>query len=108
MTPTETEKLKNAFAVTMAEAAEKIPARLTKAMIEQLTTSIPHIQEVGTNLQECLDDDRLVWPFVGVARFYEEQSAFQEAQEPAHEAKHSAKHGNNRSRDRDDDGDRRV
>lgn len=81
MKPTETEKLKYAFVATMAEAAEKIPARLTKEMIEQLTASIPHIQEAGANLQEFLDDANHVWLFVGPARFYEEQSAFQEAQQ---------------------------
>lgn len=78
---TEVEKLKYAFAATMSEVAEQIPARLTRVVIGQLKFSILHIQEVGATLHAYLDDNHLVLPFAGVARFYEEQSAFHEAQQ---------------------------
>ena len=40
---------------------------------------VPHVAEAATQWQSALVDDDLIWPFVGLGRFYQGQGLYSEA-----------------------------
>ena len=76
----EIEQYKRQFCQVMAEQVRQIPQVLTRAEIESLTVIVPHLQVVTTQLTPTLSDEDLIWAFLGIARFYEEQGLFAEAE----------------------------
>ena len=73
---TEAEQLKRAFAGTLTAIARTIPDSLIGEQLVPITLEIPHIVEATTSCQRWLQDDDLIWPFVGLRRFYTGQSAY--------------------------------
>jgi len=71
--------LKRAFAAQMVLLAQQIPDSPTRDFIEAVTPAIPHLAEVAEHLVENLSDDDLVWPFVGLGRFYQGQGFYKQA-----------------------------
>ena len=49
----------------MVAIAKQIPSTVTLEVIESTTAYIPHLREVGENLTEWVEDEDLIWPFVG-------------------------------------------
>ncbi|MBD2114953.1 tetratricopeptide repeat protein [Nodosilinea sp. FACHB-141] len=76
----EVEQYKRQFCQVMAEQVRQISQVLTRAEIESLTVIVPHLQVVTTQLAPTLSDEDLIWAFLGIARFYEEQGLFAEAE----------------------------
>jgi tetratricopeptide (TPR) repeat protein len=70
------DKFRQAFAAAFVEIAKKIPESPTRKDIELVKEAIPHLEEVAQNLIDALRDEDLVWPFVGLGRFYEGQGLY--------------------------------
>jgi tetratricopeptide (TPR) repeat protein len=64
----------------MVEIVKQIPQTVTLGVIESFSPSLPHLREVGENLVGFLEDEDLVWPFVGLGGIYKAQSQFSEAE----------------------------
>ncbi|MEH1900710.1 MAG: tetratricopeptide repeat protein [Nostoc sp.] len=75
----EADELKRGFCQAMVAIAEDIPETPTLIEIAQATLAIPHLGETATVYQAWLSDDDLIWPFVGLARFYKGQGAYVQA-----------------------------
>ena len=76
----EIEQYKRQFCQVMVEQVGQIPQVLTRAEIESLAVIVPHLQVVTTQLTSTLSDEDLIWAFLGIARFYEEQGLYAEAE----------------------------
>ena len=70
---------KRNFCTAIVEIAKKIPQALTLSDINSLNSSIPHLAETATVYQNCLSNEDLTWPFIGLGRFYEGQRAYTQA-----------------------------
>ncbi|MEM9272716.1 MAG: tetratricopeptide repeat protein [Cyanobacteria bacterium P01_F01_bin.143] len=72
---------KRNFCQAMVEIAKEIPQAitLTLAEINNLTPKIPHMAETATIYQNWLSDEDLIWPFIGLGRFYGGQGAYEQA-----------------------------
>ncbi|MBD2648933.1 tetratricopeptide repeat protein, partial [Nostoc foliaceum] len=73
------DELKRGYCQAMVAVAKNIPQTPTLIDIAQATLAIPHIEETATVYQAWLSDDDLIWPFLGLARFYEGQGAYAQA-----------------------------
>ncbi len=76
----EGDELKRLYCRGIAEVASEMPYRPTLAQIEAFIPLVPHIVEAATTLTDWLADDDLFWPSIGLGRFYEGQSAFEQAE----------------------------
>ncbi|MEM8808729.1 MAG: tetratricopeptide repeat protein [Cyanobacteria bacterium P01_G01_bin.38] len=72
--------LKHIYCKGIATLARQMPGRPTLADIEAFSPRVPHIIEAATTLQSWLTDKDLTWPYVCLGRFYEVQSAFDQAE----------------------------
>ncbi|PHM07153.1 hypothetical protein [Nostoc sp. 'Peltigera malacea cyanobiont' DB3992] len=70
----EADELKRGYCQAMVAVAKDIPYTPTLIEIAQATLAIPHLGEAATVYQAWLSND-LIWPFVGLGRFYEGQGA---------------------------------
>ncbi|MEH2403519.1 tetratricopeptide repeat protein [Nostoc sp.] len=75
----EADELKRGFCQAMVAVAKDIPQTPTLIEIAQVTLAIPHLGETATVYQAWLSDDDLIWPFIGLARFYNGQGAYVQA-----------------------------
>ena len=75
----EADELKRGFCQAMVAVAKDIPQTPTLIEIAQATLAIPHLAGTATVYQAWLSDDDLIWPFVGLGRFYEGQGAYAQA-----------------------------
>ncbi|MEH2407795.1 MAG: tetratricopeptide repeat-containing protein [Nostoc sp.] len=75
----EADELKHGYCQAMVAVAKDIPQTPTLIEIDQATLTIPHLAEAATVYQDWLSDDNLIWPFVGLSRFYEGQRAYEQA-----------------------------
>ncbi len=70
---------KSRFCQVMVEVAQEIPDTPTRQEIETFSSAIPHLGEVATTLADWIEDEDLIWPFVGLGRFYQGQGAYEQA-----------------------------
>jgi len=70
---------KDNFCKVLVEVAQSIPQTTTLIEIAKASLAIPHIAEAATVYQDWLIDENLIWPFVGLGRFYEGQGAYTQA-----------------------------
>jgi tetratricopeptide (TPR) repeat protein len=74
---------KQGFVAAMVAVAKQVPDEPTRHQIQELALAIPHVAEVAEdkdkNLRDLLSDEDLVWPFVGLGRFYEGQGLYDKA-----------------------------
>ncbi|BAY13965.1 NB-ARC domain-containing protein [Calothrix sp. NIES-2098] len=73
------EEFKRSFCKVMIAVAKTIPQTPTLEQINYVTPAIPHITEVADNLIKDVNDDDLIWPFIGNARFYNGQGLYDKA-----------------------------
>ena len=71
--------MKERVCEVMVAIGSEIPQTPTLQDIERFAPYIPHLQEVATVLTEWVKDEDLIWPFVGLGRFYQGQGAYEEA-----------------------------
>ncbi len=72
-------RLKESFCKVMVAVAKEIPETTTLEDVAKFTGAIPHLGEVLASWTEFVEDEDLIWPFVGMARFYEGQGIYQQA-----------------------------
>ncbi len=70
---------KSRFCQVMVEVAQGIPQTPTRQEIETFSSTIPHLGEVATTFTDWIEDEDLIWPFVGLGRFYQGQGAYEQA-----------------------------
>jgi tetratricopeptide (TPR) repeat protein len=70
---------RTAFAVTLTKIAKTIEETVTLEQQAQVREAMPHL-EAATDYCDLLSDDDCGWPFNGLARFYEAQSLFEDAE----------------------------
>jgi tetratricopeptide (TPR) repeat protein len=73
------DEMKGAFAGVMVKKAKEFPDIPTLELIKEITPFMPHIAEVAKNYTACLDDEDVIWVFVGNARFYAGQGLYKKA-----------------------------
>ncbi|MGJ3250119.1 MAG: tetratricopeptide repeat protein [Elainellaceae cyanobacterium] len=74
------DELKRVFCQEMVTIAKTIPETPVRTQILELTPVIPHLAEAATTWQTWLADEDLIWPFLGLGRFYAGQGAYSEAE----------------------------
>ncbi|MEL7330355.1 MAG: tetratricopeptide repeat protein, partial [Cyanobacteria bacterium J06559_1] len=76
------DRLRQAYCQLMTALARQMPGRLNRELLLRLTPIMPHIAEVTTSWQDWLsnEDEEMTLPFVAMARFYEEQGAYSQAE----------------------------
>ncbi|MFO0174611.1 MAG: tetratricopeptide repeat protein, partial [Aphanizomenon sp.] len=72
--------LKRNFCQAMVDIAQEIPQQPIQKDIQKFKLAIPHLQEVADHLLDTVSDENLIWPFVGVGRFYEGQGLYNDAE----------------------------
>ncbi|MEL6856151.1 MAG: tetratricopeptide repeat protein, partial [Cyanobacteria bacterium J06607_13] len=79
--------LKRAYCQLMVSLAKQMPSTPTQELLLRMTPVMPHIAEAATRWQDWLgnEENELSWPFVSMARFYEGQGAYAQA-EPWYES----------------------
>ncbi|WP_425461527.1 tetratricopeptide repeat protein [Hyella patelloides] len=73
------EEKKQAFCQLMIYIAQSIPQTPTLRNRSRVTLAIPHFSNVATELIDYVDDDNVIWSFMGLARFYKGQGAYNRA-----------------------------
>ncbi|NEO93027.1 MAG: tetratricopeptide repeat protein, partial [Moorea sp. SIO3G5] len=73
------ETLKQGVCSAIVAIAKDIPDTPTQSEIIEITPAIPHLVEVATNQNNYLNDEDLIWPFLGLGRFYYGQGAYEQA-----------------------------
>ncbi|MBO1050787.1 MAG: tetratricopeptide repeat protein [Dolichospermum sp. DET73] len=68
------------FCQAMVNIAQEIPAQPIQKDIQRFKLAIPHLQEVADHLLDTVSDENLIWPFVGVKRFYQGQGLYNDAE----------------------------
>ncbi len=58
-----------------------IPQTPTQEDISRVALGIPHLSHVATELIEYVDDENLIWSFIGLGRFYGGQGAYNQAEQ---------------------------
>ena len=71
--------LKRGFCQVMVLLSQDVPQPPNLTEIAKVAPAIPHIAEAATTLKAWLVDEDLIWPFVGLGRFYEGQGAYDQA-----------------------------
>ena len=74
-----TEKQKHNLCSAMVAIAENISQTITLSQIKDLIPFIPHLTKTANIYQKWLSDQDLLWPFIGIARFYANQGAYEQA-----------------------------
>ncbi|MBS9387880.1 MAG: tetratricopeptide repeat protein [Dolichospermum sp. WA123] len=72
--------LKRNFCQAIVDIAQEIPQQPIQKDIQRFKLDIPHLQEVADHLLDTVSDENLIWPFVGVGKFYEGQGLYNDAE----------------------------
>ncbi|MBD2341426.1 tetratricopeptide repeat protein, partial [Calothrix sp. FACHB-156] len=67
---------KSQLCKTLVEVAQGIPSSPTQEFISSVKDAIPHLVELAQNLIDAVSDEDLIWPFVGLDRFYSGQGLY--------------------------------
>ncbi|MBD0334326.1 MAG: tetratricopeptide repeat protein [Cyanobacteria bacterium Co-bin13] len=68
--------LEQALAAALAGIARHIPQELTPEMVMALSPIAGHLAAVVQHSPNRLSDENLIWPFIGLGRFYQAQGLF--------------------------------
>ncbi|WP_205879048.1 tetratricopeptide repeat protein [Leptolyngbya sp. BC1307] len=76
------DEVKRAYCKRMVAIGQQIPDLPTRDLLLKLTPVMPHVAEAATSWHEWLgdEDNELAWPFVAMARSYEGQGAYTQAE----------------------------
>jgi tetratricopeptide (TPR) repeat protein len=72
--------LKQSLCRVLAAIAREIPQTPTRSDILRLTPSLPHLESAAHHLTDFYDDQDLFWALTGVARFYNGQGLYGQAE----------------------------
>ena len=74
-------RLKQKFCRVIKLVAQTIGYSPTLQEIKAFSTAIPHLGHVTKELTEFVDDEDLIWAYVGLGRYYEGQGIYEQAVE---------------------------
>ena len=69
-------EMKQAFTKEMLSIAQQIPDTPVLSDIELVSDAIPHLKEVLENLISVVEDEDVIWAFLGVSKYYEGQGLY--------------------------------
>jgi tetratricopeptide (TPR) repeat protein len=72
--------LKQGHCQGMVQIAQTIPETPTREQIVAVTPAIPHLAEAATTWQLWIENESLIWPFVGVGQFFQGQGVYKHAE----------------------------
>lgn len=75
-TVAQSEDLKQTFCQGMVAIARQVPESPTRKLLLELELAMPHVAEVATSFCDCLNNEELLAPFMGLSRFYEGQGFY--------------------------------
>ena len=64
----------------MIPVAQSIDDNPTLQAMKQFTIAVPHLEMIAIVMRDNIDDEDIPWPFVGLGRFYEGHTNYQEAE----------------------------
>ncbi|MFM6591972.1 MAG: tetratricopeptide repeat protein, partial [Dolichospermum sp.] len=73
------EEAKRAYCKVMVDIAKDVNETLTLADVARLKPYIDHLKIAVDELNEWLGEENLIWPFIGLGRFYEGQGFYDQA-----------------------------
>ncbi|MFM6081528.1 MAG: tetratricopeptide repeat protein, partial [Dolichospermum sp.] len=73
------EEAKRAYCKVMVDIAKDVNETLTLADVSRLKPYIDHLKIAVDELNEWLGEENLIWPFIGLGRFYEGQGFYDQA-----------------------------
>ncbi|MFM6217410.1 MAG: tetratricopeptide repeat protein [Dolichospermum sp.] len=73
------EEAKRAYCKVMVDIAKDVNQTLTLADVSRLKPYIDHLKIAVDELNEWLGEENLIWPFIGLGRFYEGQGFYDQA-----------------------------
>ena len=72
--------LKHKFCKSLIPVAQSIDYDPTLNDINKFTIAVPHLEMIATLMRDNIDDEDIKWPFVGLGRFYQGQTNYQETE----------------------------
>jgi tetratricopeptide (TPR) repeat protein len=72
-------RAKKLYCIVMVFIAKKIKQTLTLEDVAKIEPLIDHLKIAAEELYQWLEDEDLIWPFVGLGRFYEGQGLYNDA-----------------------------
>ena len=69
-----------AYCGAMVKAAKEVDETPTLAQITAWREMLPHVAEAATQWVSRVNDEELVWPFIGLGRFYQGQGLYDDAE----------------------------
>ena len=72
---------KEAFCAVNISIAQTIPQTATVSDLKRVELAIPQLKKVSVELLDYVEPEALAWVFVGLARIYEAQNLFSEAED---------------------------
>jgi tetratricopeptide (TPR) repeat protein len=76
------EGIKSSFCAVMVAQAQTLEDRPTLAQIERIRGAIAHLKETANHWLESLPEEDMIWPFLGLGRFYQGQGNYDLAESP--------------------------
>ncbi|MBW4616496.1 MAG: tetratricopeptide repeat protein [Desmonostoc vinosum HA7617-LM4] len=73
------EELKRTFCRVVITVAKDICDSLTLTQIDSIASAIPHLTEATNNFLQYINDEDLILPFIGIAKFYQIQGLSDQA-----------------------------
>ncbi len=74
--PEQGSEIRAAFCGALVKVAQGIEYGLTLAKVNEVSGSIVHLEELVTHWTDSLSDEDLIWPFIGIGRFYQGQGSY--------------------------------
>ena len=76
----QTTELKQKFCKVAIKISQSIPHTPTIQEIEAVTITIPHLINVAQELTEYIDNENLIWSYLGLGSFYRGQGLYNQAE----------------------------
>lgn len=74
------EELKHKFCKSLISVAQSIDDTPTLKDIKKFSISVPHLEMIAIAMRDKIDDEDIIFPFIGLGRFYQGQTNYQEAE----------------------------
>ena len=74
------EELKHKFCKSLIPVSQSIDEMPILKVIKQFSIAVPHLEMIATVMREKIEDEDIYLPFIGLGRFYEGESNYQEAE----------------------------
>ncbi|MEM9543319.1 MAG: tetratricopeptide repeat protein [Cyanobacteria bacterium P01_E01_bin.42] len=76
----EVERLKREYCRVMVGVSQTMPQTPNVEEIKKFGVVVPHLQSVAVRWYDWVEDEDLIWAFLGMARYYNEQGLYSQAE----------------------------